>query len=307
MHKCIFIVGLISFLSLGADADHMFEFDGGLGFGEITYKHDNRFFDSSSDYDTQTSYFSGKIYIGSVSSDGSPFREAGFLSKTSYILFDRNTYSVDYQTAGNLDLSSTSLSGHYISPNSSIIFGGGIINAERDYGSTGRLDRNGYIIDLGIYTSEDSSAWLSYKKIHYDVSGLSRSLDEKTISLNFRKVSQLTEGNHLAWRLILESFDGLDFKAGYLRRASLGGEITWYINKNIGFGSGFQIAKYSSNFSYSGGFGVIFSPKISYDISENFGLHLKLLSETITLDEKFEGGKKNISELITTLGITVRF
>lgn len=307
MYKRLLIAGLISVLPLGVSADFQFELDGGFGSGELSFEYeDSYFYNDDEDFDTKTISLSGKAYLESVSSDGVPFREAGFLSKKSSVSVTRNVYSVEFSSY-EVDVTSDVLSGRFVG--SSMILGAGFVQGGNDYSNyydDFKIHRNGFILEVGTYLTDNSAIWLDYEKVDYDGAWRS-SKGEKIISLNFKKVSQLGENNHLAWYLMAEHFDGRDFIVWNTKRTSVGGGVKWYFNQKFGVGAGLQVDQYSPE-DDSDANGAVFTPEVSYDFSESFGVYLKIRSEALIIEDDFyDDEDEDVSDVTTVFGITARF
>ncbi|HEY7774884.1 MAG TPA: hypothetical protein VIC26_16995 [Marinagarivorans sp.] len=83
---------VLGFLATPALADHWVELKAGYAFGDESGQ------DYWAEYKAEYSIpsFSAQVYIPSVSVDDGPYREAGFLAKSSTLYFNNQVESVDY-------------------------------------------------------------------------------------------------------------------------------------------------------------------------------------------------------------------
>lgn len=304
----LLIAGLLSVSSVGVCADYMFEVDGNFSFGEITEDPD---YGSEDEFDTDATDFSAKIFFGKVSLNDVPIREAGFLSKKSSVSLSRNNKVVDLDDfcCGNTEISRTEvrLSGRFVLPNPNIIMGLGYVQGDIDFFGYKNSDISGYSADIGFYISDNSALWLSYENVEIDFDLFSfRDFDGSTIKATYKRVSQIGSSNHLSWKVEIERTEEYRFSHGVTDRNSIGGSVVWFLNSKLSFGAGMRLDSHDLSY-YGDATGAVFTPRVSYDINENFGFYVKVRSEAIIVDDDYSGDDTDISEFSTTMGITARF
>lgn len=305
----LLLAGLLSVASVSVCADYMFELDGSLASGEIMGDSGSEY-----DHDTEATNFSGQIYFGKVSSNDVPIREAGFLSKKSSVILSRNEEAVELYRflSRNSEVSRTEMKlvGRFVLPSSNIILGVGYVYGDITSFGNNVTDISGYSADIGFYVSDTSALWLSYENtgLDFGVFGLS-DFDESVVKATYKRVNQLGSSSHLSWQVEIERAEEYNLHYGKADRNSIGGSIVWSLNPKLSLGAGLRLDSLDiRNYEYSeDATGAVFTPRVSYDINENIGFYVKVRSEVIIIEDGYDDDEADVSNLSTSIGITVRF
>ncbi|MFL0805234.1 MAG: hypothetical protein K6L81_16090 [Agarilytica sp.] len=304
MIRKILSTAVLFSLPVIATADYMVELDLNLSQGEVTYELDG--FSGEEDTDTEGVNFSGQVYLGGVSTDGVPIREAGFLSKKSSVGALYGTSKEEFSSS-DYEVDSMILFGQYVSSRTDFIIGGGLVEYEitRDYfGGELTADQHSYVITAGRYVGDKSAFMLSVAKTEMDEADYS----DMSLSGSFKKVHDLGSENYFSWAARFSYIDGVrsfTFDDDG-RTLSVGGELVWYIQRKLGLGMDLRLDLFSGLDRVDSAATALFSPKISYDFSEKFGLSANIRSEA-TVIEFDDDGDYEVSDVSYTVGATVRF
>ncbi len=299
IRKILSLTVLVS-LPVVASADYLVELDTSFGVGELSIDDD---FSGEESYDTELFGGAGTVFFKKVSTAAVPVREAGFLSKVS-------SFSVFYsQREGDLDFSTfenelTQVQGRFVFSGANIILGASIFDGSGKLGTD--TSREGVGVQIGKYLSDASALWLSYSDGEYAIerngSFSDIKTDETAVALVYRNVS-----NRIAWQVGVghfERFETLLFREA--KGISVEGEVTWYFHQKLGVGVELSSNIYSDVEFSDDASGAVFSPKISYDMTENFGIYANIRSEFVILEDD-DGDEFDISDVSYSFGATVRF
>lgn len=293
------IAGLgLGVLAANVQADYIADVQLSLGAGYGEYD-----VEMSDDIEVDTSYdeLAATIYLGRVSTDAVPIREAAFLSHRSSIGVYRQSAEVEYDFGyGYPELtvksSDKGIVGRFVIAGPDLILMAGLTRGDYD----SEVDLDGRLLGLGIYLDQRTALTLQYTVVEAELKrNPSVDLDdEKTIELAFKRTQPTGSKGYLAYRVEFSTYDdGDDYDS-----TTFGGGVTWYPMPKFGFGVNLSLSSGSGD-GYDDSEATV-SPHISFDFNENVGFFAELDS---TAGEYDGGSDEEFSFVGLTTGLNVRF
>lgn len=294
---------LTSFLALtpiAVNADFLVELDAGYSFGEITSDPDDSF-EETDDYSRY--HLDGEIYIGTVDTSSAPFQEAGFLSKKSSVSLSLDRVTYDEEFVGDYDIDSETISGRFVIPGPNIILMASLINEERGYDN--KNDANGVGFGIGFYTGDRGALSFEHEKREYEYDTFPD--DTQTISRLSYKYVAGSGLRRVAFTVFGERYRYEDtFFNSENDRVSLGGGVKVYVNQRLSVGAGLQLDFYDFP-DGDDGVGAVFTPQISYDITETVGFYANIHSEAAVYDIDDDDSEVDLTTRYFNVGAKIRF
>jgi len=298
-NKC-FLASFLALTPIAVNADFLVEFDAGYSFGEITYDPDDSF-EETDDYNRY--HLDGEIYIGTVDTSNAPFQEAGFLSKKSSVSLSLDRVAYDEEFGGQYDIDSETISGRFVIPGPNIILMASLISEER--GDDNKNDANGVGFGIGFYTGDRGALSFEHEKREYEYDTFSDDT-ETTSRLSYKYVAG-SGLRRVAFTVFGERYRYEDtFFSSVSDISSLGGSVKIYVNQRLSIGAGLQLDFYDFS-DGDDGFGAIFTPQVTYDFTERFGLYANIHSEAAVYDIDDDDDEVDITTRYFNIGAKIRF
>lgn len=298
--KVVAGVGL-AILAGSVHADFNGEISGEIGFGRTDGEIDFGSSESDFEYDADELNFLADFYFQRVSTENVPIREAGFLSKYSSLRLSREYSEIKPQERRTLKTMMLEVGGRVVIPDTPVILGLGFLEGEFVSGSF-EEDIDGFFFSVGRYLFNNGALIFSYKALEAEEDGDKEKA--KYFTVEYKQVNHLGRNKFLAFDAHIQqqdisssddSFDVLEF----------GGGVIFYPLKKLGVGASLttEVVDESGYENVT----AVFSPKITYDVNNNFGFQASLESLAGSTEYPLDGEEVEVTGLTFKVGATGRF
>ena len=210
----------------------------------------------SSDADTTAYGFGGEYYFGGVDDSKGPLAEAAFVDRSSSIFAAYSYAEFDFD-GGEVDTDQYSFGGRYVDKDSGWFVGGAYTISETD-----DIDVDTYGIRFGRYIADYTTLALSYEISDSDGS------DSDDIGIDIEHIEELSG----------ERFLSLDIQFLYTdpdigdELFTTSGSLTYYINRNLGFGGSLSATDADEVNENSYSLFVTWFPSTNFELSAAYSM-----------------------------------